>query len=593
MSRDPSANPLLTVVTPGIARVSSLFTQPIRMRAVPYVGNGSIRVVVSDSERLAARVQGTETYVCAFQKRGDKLHYGCSCPFFADRNQGCKHLWALALQARESPVIQNAAGFKQFLPDAKLPFSYDDAGLRLEGGDSTADQLDDDLPDDDLPQDERQSDDGYRSDDDDESDDGVFRRASAGGRREPVILRWQDLVESVHSSEAAPTGYQYELFYFVRFARNALPGFSLAIGRRRVGTNRLPSLEPSESDDRRALVHDADRPLHALIFERIDTDYALHRSFARHRVTIPAGYAPLALRKLAETGRCHLVPKELGTLEASWRRFKRGARITRAEAETVPSFDSFSSWPLLSVASNDEPWQLQLAFERKSPRARDLQLTPSVVRGSEKVPLSGVQYAHPEGVAVIENQLTRCAKQDVAWIQSLTAAPSLRVPESEFEDFVLRSQQGTGVSRLLMPDDYAELVSEPPRPVLDLGDPSGRSVLARVFYEYGEQRVPAEQPGVLLPIGQKRVLRRDLASEKAALEQLSQAGFERGVLDGQASRPPWPEVLVPEKRLLPAIQRLLDHGWHVFARGKQYRKLSRVSLKLESGIDWFELKGGV
>src|SRR5688572_33481585 len=100
--------PVLASVTPGLSVVAALFAPPVRQRASGYVGRGIIRIVTSNTERLVATVRGTETYTSVYGLRNNHLIYGCSCPFFQDRLEPCKHLWALALEASNSQVIQAA-----------------------------------------------------------------------------------------------------------------------------------------------------------------------------------------------------------------------------------------------------------------------------------------------------------------------------------------------------------------------------------------------------------------------------------------------------------------------------------------------------
>ncbi len=564
---------MLTVITPGIARVSSLFTQVIRQRAVAYLSNGSVRITSSEPGLLSARIQGSETYSCLYKGDGRTLRYGCSCPFFQDRREGCKHLWALALSARDNPLVEGAANFEKLVPDPELVFANEKRPEPEPEGETEAEV-------------EQQAEEAL-----------VARRASSRAQR------WQDLIERVQSQGGASSN-QYELVYFVRFAPQTSPGFSLLLGRRRLGA-RPGALEPAQRMSQGALVHEADRPVHALVFDTIDPDYAFHRPWPRHRVTIPGGFAGLLLRQLAASGRCHVVPEQLGELSESWLLFRQAARIKRSQAESLPSFDEFLNFPRLVFAKDFEArFKLRVALAESPERASELSLGARLVRGADERSLDQLVYTHPEGLVVLGSELALVEARDIPWLDALIAGGatpgSLSVPEAEVEDFMRASQSGTarGLSELVLPPDYARLVAKAPVPVLDLGDPGARTVSGRVSFEYeteqGSERVGAEVPSRLVPVGEKRLLERQLGAEASALSELGELGFEGALLelsDPEGVRSP--EVSIRDQKVLPAIRRLLELGWKVTALGKPYRNLSRTSLKLEAGIDWFELQGTV
>ncbi len=214
MPREPRANTLLTVITPGIARVSSLFTQVVRQRAVSYLSNGSIRVTASEPALLSARIQGSETYSCLYRREGQTLQYACTCPFFQDRQEGCKHLWALALSARDNPLIEGAASFEKLVPAPELVAAASEKRSDADEPESEAEV-------------EQQTEEA-----------AVARRASARA------ARWQDVIERVEAQGAGSSSL-FELVYFVRFTPQSSPGFSLLLGRRRLGA-RPGTLEPAQ-----------------------------------------------------------------------------------------------------------------------------------------------------------------------------------------------------------------------------------------------------------------------------------------------------------------------------------------------------------
>lgn len=570
MPRAPHVRTSPTATSSGFASLSKLFEPSVRERSSAFLKNGSVRTVASLPNRLAARVQAERVFFSEFRGDGSTLRYGCSCPFFQERREGCAHLFALALSARDNPLIEGAAGVVHFEPDPEL---------------GRGDERGDDEPAEDVEV-EQQAEEA-----------AIARRASVR------TTHWRELIERIEAQASKSTSL-FELIYFVRFSPQTAPGFSLLIGRRRVGARR-GTLEPAQRMSRASLVHDSDCPIHALVFDSIDPDYAFHRPWPRHRVTIPGGFAPALLPLLAKSGRCHLVPDELGELSESWLLFRQAARIRRAQAEHLRSFDEFLRFPRLVMDQDSSShFRLRLSLVQGQTASRELTFDARLVRGAEERSLEALSYTHPEGWIVVDNVLTRVEPADVPWLDALIAGGAkpgeLTLPEEELTEFVRASQSGAarGLSELVLPPDYARLVGPAPTPILELDDPSARLVSGRVSFEYsteeGVERVAAEQPGHVIPIGGKRLLERHWGVEVSALDELRGLGFEGDLLDGApdgATRSGG--VAVREQRLLGAIRRLLELGWKVTALGKPYRKLARTSLRLEAGIDWFELQGTV
>src|SRR5687768_16217637 len=98
----------------GLARLSGLFANDVRSRAVPYVQGEAIDVVTSSARLLAAKVTGSDEYLTTYERKGSVLFYGCTCPYFNDREEACKHLWALAVKAMNSEIVRGAATCTRF-----------------------------------------------------------------------------------------------------------------------------------------------------------------------------------------------------------------------------------------------------------------------------------------------------------------------------------------------------------------------------------------------------------------------------------------------------------------------------------------------
>src|SRR5581483_6378285 len=113
-------------------------------------------------------------------------------------------------------------------------------------------------------------------------------------------------------------------------------------------------------------------------------------------------------------------------------------------------------------------------------------------------------------------------------------------------------------------------------------------LLAELSYDYGGIGVPAgdPRPAVVDWTG-RRLVRRDMDVEHRALVRLLELGL-RPVVSAQG------HGLELHPRELPAVaEPLLHEGWDVEVHGRTLRPPSPPTLRIESGIDWFEVKGGV
>ena len=196
--------PVLASVTPGLSVVASLFALKVRQRAAEYVGRGLVRVLTSSPERLVASVRGTETYTSAFALRGNHLIYGCSCPFFQDRVEPCKHLWALALEASNSELIRAAEHIDHCQGAAELPF--ENGASPHEGADDEVDEL--------------------------EAEAEIEEEEPAPDSER--AQHWSAFLDGVQHSVRGDRSSQVELYYFVE-PELERASFSLSLGRRKLG----------------------------------------------------------------------------------------------------------------------------------------------------------------------------------------------------------------------------------------------------------------------------------------------------------------------------------------------------------------------
>ena len=80
-------------------------TQHAQQRGWQYLNR--VEGLHHDDQSVTAVVVGTELYDVEIRHAGRQLRVWCSCPYFADRATGCKHLWATAVLAVEHGWLTN------------------------------------------------------------------------------------------------------------------------------------------------------------------------------------------------------------------------------------------------------------------------------------------------------------------------------------------------------------------------------------------------------------------------------------------------------------------------------------------------------
>jgi len=77
-----------------------------RARGAEYFRAGSVVHFDPQSSFVYAVVHGGEDYVVRLELAGRTIRGTCTCPFFNDRLEPCKHLWAVALMCDAERALQ-------------------------------------------------------------------------------------------------------------------------------------------------------------------------------------------------------------------------------------------------------------------------------------------------------------------------------------------------------------------------------------------------------------------------------------------------------------------------------------------------------
>ena len=236
------------------------------------------------------------------------------------------------------------------------------------------------------------------------------------------------------------------------------------------------------------------------------------------------------------------------------------------------------------------PWKFQLQVERDA-KGKNWQIWGSFIRDSLSIPVSEPLLILCDGLMIMPDLVARLDVSDAeAWIQLLRTSGPVVVPANEAQALLDELWQMPALPEVSLPEELRwEQVRPEPRPRITVTSPpagSSRPMGASVSFDYDGQVIAASE----LQLGvvdrqHKRVLLRDRAREREALESLKQLGLK-------PAPPQHPhDVLIPAKDLPTLVETLAGLGWYVEAEGHRIRQPGACHLSVSSQVDWFELTG--
>ncbi len=529
-----------------VLRTQHAFADRVRRRGVGYARSGRVEIRTGGGDSLLADVEGSEGEpyrVRLLRDGGGKqpgLGVSCTCPHY-EGGELCKHIWAVILSVESSgwadPLLRGA-------PARVRVISLDSA----DAWDDVEEEEDEPVP---SPPPAR-----------------AARRASGAWR-----ARLAALASNASSpGDGAPllATSRYDLCYGIEIDHSLRAG-DLVLGvytRRRLrdGSLGVPSPHrPSAGDATRAETAGEARALELLaeLVERQRYTGIYHGSSG---VRVPGALHEPLLTLLTATGRLAVTEavSGWGQPQLAWLTLDSGAAFELR----------------LALTRADGAFELRGHFEREG----------------ETLALDSVRLSLATGFIVHGAMLSRAALgRDVRWLKEARAG--LRVPAREVDAFVAALLATPGVPPVELPSElgFHEHTGAPtPRlRFARIAETGATPLPARLDFLYGAAEVAASDRAARVFEPEARVIHtRDRAAEDAAVVLVASLGFVRANAAGWVPEGA-PQLQLPPRAFEAAVSELLDKGWLVEADGRPLRRAGRSWASVRSGIDFFEVDGGI
>ncbi|MGC4085853.1 MAG: SNF2-related protein [Vicinamibacterales bacterium] len=522
-----------------------------RARGTAYFTSGAVVHFDPAGSFVYAVVRGSEDYVVRLETGDAEIRGTCTCPFFLDRLEVCKHLWAVAQMCDARAVLQ--------LPDTIRPNSVQFVPTPM---------------DDDIASEEDEEEDWSA----DDPEFHVPRQKPAVERRSARSSGWKQALAAIAAQaqnvQPGSAGHSGQLLYVVDLAasRQAMLLVLHLLQRepKQSGDWGIPRVARISSGQLASLT-DADR----VILGRLAGARPVHDwNWSTPSGMLPTSYhlkgvmAHDVLPLMCETGRCRLAIT----------RFPNGRP---------------QDAPLAPIAwDTGEPFHAVLRITRDDSSGVYV-VDGALVRGDRTIPLSDVLLLLDEGIALTrETALPVAPGGATPWLHQLLEGGRLRVPLTEasrLRDALLTS--GAAEQPDVPEELQTTIVDDAPIPHLVLRSPrhDARLLQADLLFSYanGPALAPSSLP--LVATGDPNVMaRRRTDVERRAQERLRALGA-RSAWDAWERRHRVQVVAGDVPRI---VRTLLGEGWHVEADGRRYRIATTTpQLTVRSGMDWFELRG--
>ena len=504
-------------------------TERTRAKGYSYFVTGTVTIINSTTEVVTANVRGTRIYHVTIAREDAGYTGRCECPFFADREDICKHIWAAVLAADAQGLLPPES------PDAWLDVDPDSAGFELSRAPGA------------VPGPATVPDPWERF------LDGVLHQVAAGDSGTPL------------------TRYANGELLYVIDRELTLQGHGVAVTvlwrqRKKNGEWGKPQPAAFSAAEIEQLADPVDREILSALMGASDP-------YAGNYATV---YARASFRLVGP-----ITDRSLWLLASSRRLFLREADNNYDEMRPVS-------------ADEGPPWVFKLELTATSQGRR--QLSGSLIRGDDRMDVREPALVLASGHLLARGSLARLEPGGAfPWLAELRR---VRNPPAFPDDAAPRLIETLARSRVdptVLPEDLRyEVVDPQPRPRVHVERsrtapryPGEHELTAKVQFDYDGTIVEFDTRSTAYDPERRRMVRRNAAVEREAVQRLHQLGFRRGFGPANASG----DLTVAVVQFGRAVRTLVAEGWHVEAEGAAFRTAQAMRVQVKSGIDWFELHG--
>lgn len=231
-------------------------------------------------------------------------------------------------------------------------------------------------------------------------------------------------------------------------------------------------------------------------------------------------------------------------------------------------------------------WSLKVTIERhENDKGQDRVLVvPHVMRGEERLSIDQVVGVSYEGVFFTTEQLSLLDPRHVQLLHGFRQTGTIDIPARNLASLLEQVVEWSHVDLELDPHLELEHVEFQPTPKLHLKTPEqGMAMLdAEISMKYDLHEFSLADPHQYRWDKENRQLYcREPAAEQQWLDTLPTSHFRA---DRYASKLSLPRGDLPE-----LVSRLTRQGWEVVADGNAMRRAGNFNIKVESGVDWFDV----
>jgi superfamily II DNA or RNA helicase len=577
-----------------------------RVQGTSCFQSGAVRSLSIENGVIQALVRGTASYTVWVETGDEVIRASCSCPYFVDHVDICKHIFAvvLAAEAQSIPLVAPGVRPEDVEIEALLP------------------EDDEDFPDKDAEEEEEEE----------EEEEGWRLVPPRTQRATPVLPvrtpAWKQLLTTVSDDVQMPPPGRPSLLpgqlLFVIDAAASVSSNALVLelmtrdrksngewGKPKIARVTVADVQQLADPDERAILDRLVGPRpHSGWFGGWGT-YGLELT----RLELTGALALDIVPRLCATGRCMLrriaagVPPRPDTTSTFTRSGPETIEVTtttkkaiasgpatggRSEAPATVGITRSPQPPPLETIAWDEgaPWIFTIGI-RVADNDSSYIVEGWLARGDQRMTLTDPTLILADGILCTHTHAARVnAGRSFAWLAALHRTGHIVVPP-EGRDELIEALLATSPQVADMPEDLrVETADVEPRPYLVLRPIPSRPdrLRAELAFDYQGTIVAVESPHrIVRSKDATRAIRRAPESERRALDLL----YQRGCRDDWIHESPTRVLQLPTNQLPRLVRQVLDAGWRVEAAGRVYRQPGPTALSLRSGIDWFELHGHV